>query len=114
MAKFKYISANDWFVDYLEPLISFRKSKGEINSGLLFDNFEERCVDAVHALFTKVDPKEEHWGDRSHSYFLMEYIGVVNNEYNEVIDSKWFAKGEFIPPKSQSTKKKKPKKKAKK
>lgn len=113
MAKFKYISANEWFVDYLEPLISFHKSKGKIDSGFLFDNFEGRCVDTVHALFTKVDPKEEHSYDSSHSCFLMEYMGVVNTIYNEVIDSKWFAKGEFIPPKKpkrKPTKKKKAKK----
>ena len=103
----KKLSANEWFVEYYQPLYDFSESKGKKNAGIFFDNFEGRCVDILHALLTKVDIEESHWGGASHSDWTMEYAEAVVHFYRRTVDSKWFINGGVVPVKKPKKKKKK-------
>lgn len=112
MTKTKYISANEWFTEYYQPLVSFWQSNGTINGDIFFDNLEGRCVDILHALLTKVDIEEEHWGGASHSDWTMDYAEAVVFYCDKIRNSKWFGNGGVALP-TKPKKSKKPTKKKK-
>lgn len=111
MTKSKYISANEWYEKYYLPLVSFWQSNGKINGDIFFDNLEGRCVDILHALLTKVDIEEEHWGGASHSDWTMDYAESVTFYYDKIRNSKWFGNSGVALPKKPKKYKKPTKKK---
>ena len=119
------LSANEWFVEYYQPLHDFSESKGKTTvwfspsgerktADIFFDDLEGSCIKILHALLTRVDTKEEHWGTTSHSDWVMEYVEAVVHFYRTTVNSKWFVNGGVVPvakPKKKKSVKKQPNKK---